>query len=929
MGNKARRMRGFTLIASLLVLVLLSGVAIGLMFLVNSQQHIGSNDLEDNLAYYGAESGMEKMTSDLAALYSTIQAPTQADINGVAAAVNWPTAAEVGPMIYNETIARQLDTNGNPIQNATTISSGPEQGLSALTIPINMQVSATRPGSNASVNMFRTVEVALIPVFQFGVFCSGDCSYFAGPHFGFQGRLHTNGNLFLAANTGPLIIDGKVTAFGEIIRDRLANGWNSGGYNGSVYLPSQTGGCTAYLPAAAGNPPNGSNCLDLGPDINNAANDASWTGGIPPAGAPNADPTYAAWITAAKTFNGFITNRINGAKLLQLPFVQSNNPALGSSAQQILIIRKGMGAADTAAIANSKLYNKAAIRILLADTQALLHPDRPGVLAGDVDLTNSSDANGYQIALTGGGYTRVAMAHTGAFDPAWTAAPSLVPPLTVPDQPIAVSNNWNLINGWIRVEYLNTANPPVWTPITIEWLKYGFARGTAIPVAPGTNTVHPNAILILQEQKPGAPNPFDAGVGLPSPSAVNSGSKYSFYPINFWDPREGLARDNAGALTGTQCNANGIMNAVELDVGNLNQWLQGLGNYAAGSGLQVNSTLQNGYVLYFSDRRGMEQDLNVAPNAVNGEYGFEDVVNSAAGAAVGTPDGVLEPVTPGYNLDRNNNVSYSPEDVDENGVIDKWGAVNVGNGFQFPAFSTTAVNTNTVPPNPYQPVDCLNGGMQNIVTGARHVLKLVDGSLGNVPMARPPQVPAVSGGFTVASENPVYVQGDYNSNAADTVWNLPAVDSATPHAAAAIIADAVSVLSNSWTDLNDMQNPLNLGGRVPLPTYYRVAIAAGKNMNFPQLGPGADFGTDGGVHNFLRLLENWGGVGLFYRGSMVSLYYSQYATGTFKCCTEVYGAPTRNFSFDTDFRNPNNLPPGTPMLQDINNLSERQDFTPQ
>ena len=32
-------------------------------------------------------------------------------------------------------------------------------------------------------------------------------------------------------------------------------------------------------------------------------------------------------------------------------------------------------------------------------------------------------------------------------------------------------------------------------------------------------------------------------------------------------------------------------------------------------------------------------------------------------------------------------------------------------------------------------------------------------------------------------------------------------------------------------------------------------------MNFPQpAGTGADFGTDGGVHNFLRYIEDWGGA---------------------------------------------------------------------
>ena len=74
-----------------------------------------------------------------------------------------------------------------------------------------------------------------------------------------------------------------------------------------------------------------------------------------------------------------------------------------------------------------------------------------------------------------------------------------------------------------------------------------------------------------------------------------------------------------------------------------------------------------------------------------------------------------------------------------------------------------------------------------------------------------------------------------------------------------------------------------------------MAIAAGKNINFPRpAGGGNDFGTDGGVHNFLRYIEDWGPATLYYRGSLVSLYYSQYATGVFKCCTLVYSPPNRN-----------------------------------
>jgi hypothetical protein len=345
------------------------------------------------------------------------------------------------------------------------------------------------------------------------------------------------------------------------------------------------------------------------------------------------------------------------------------------------------------------------------------------------------------------------------------------------------------------------------------------------------------------------------------------------------------------------------MNAVELDVGNLGRWLAGA---LPGNGPNANFINQNGYVLFFSDRRGMAPDPNNG-NVTNGEYGFEDVINS--GSANGTPSGTLEPI---------GSTGFSPEDVDENNLLDAWGAANVGDGFGLALNATKA--------NPYVALNCVNGGRQNWVSGARHVLRLVDGSLNNLPV-RPDNG---QGGFTVASENPVYVLGDYNSNAGDPFWADPTTKADIPHAAAAIIADSVTLLSNNWSDFNSMKNSLSRGNRVATNTFYRMAIAGGKNMNFPQpAGTGQDFGTDGGVHNFLRYIEDWSAATLSYRGSLVSLYYSQYATGTFKCCNLVYSPPTRNYYFDTEFLTPSNLPPGTPMLQDVVNLSYWQDFRPQ
>jgi hypothetical protein len=406
------------------------------------------------------------------------------------------------------------------------------------------------------------------------------------------------------------------------------------------------------------------------------------------------------------------------------------------------------------------------------------------------------------------------------------------------------------------------------------------------------------------------------------------------------------------------------MNAVEIDVGNLAKWLKGT---IGTSGTSVNYSNQNGYVLYFSDHRGILPAVHPSnggqtpAGVINGESGLEDVVNSAMNltSSPGTaPDGVLEGAT--Y-------YSYSPEDVDQNGFLDNLGEKNLGYGF--------GINTNTSPLNGYKrinvanagtlnSVDCasyntstgsiLSGnfdqqGVANPVTGARHVLKLVDGGMSPTLVSYLPVIPTSSGcsqsatnptgcgGFTVASENPVYVQGNYNTNGSDPFWGTATnpTPTQTPHAAASIIADSVTVLSNQWGDFNSLVFATNSGSRTPsAPAYYRTAISGGKNIPFPQPGwtsVANDFGTDGGMHNFLRYLENWGGQNLNYDGSLVSMYYAEYNTGTYKDGPggDVYSPPPRNYYFDVLFLTPANLPPATPMFQDIDSLSYHQNFTPQ
>ena len=111
-------------------------------------------------------------------------------------------------------------------------------------------------------------------------------------------------------------------------------------------------------------------------------------------------------------------------------------------------------------------------------------------------------------------------------------------------------------------------------------------------------------------------------------------------------------------------------------------------------------------------------------------------------------------------------------------------------------------------------------------------------------------------------------------------------------------------------------------------SWYRLAIVAGKGLAFPQpAGTATDFGTDGGAHNFLRFLEN-GGSTVNYLGSMATFFYNRQAVGTYKCCTTVYGAPTRAYNFDVNFLNPALLPPNTPVFRDMNVVGFSQDLRP-
>ncbi|MEE8242002.1 MAG: PilX N-terminal domain-containing pilus assembly protein [candidate division NC10 bacterium] len=177
------------------------------------------------------------------------------------------------------------------------------------------------------------------------------------------------------------------------------------------------------------------------------------------------------------------------------------------------------------------------------------------------------------------------------------------------------------------------------------------------------------------------------------------------------------------------------------------------------------------------------------------------------------------------------------------------------------------------------------------VHGILYVSK--SGAGGGVRLVNGTELP--SQGLTVVSENPVYIQGDYN-----TVNKVPA----------AVLGDAITVLSNNWESFNyDTKGDIATSSRQAAETTVNAAFAMGPHA---EAAPGAG---NGEFNNLIRFVEDWKNVNFNYNGSVIALWHSQQATAPWRCCGDdgdnYYVPPIRNWAYDSLFDT--NPPPGTPM----------------
>lgn len=395
--------------------------------------------------------------------------------------------------------------------------------------------------------------------------------------------------------------------------------------------------------------------------------------------------------------------------------------------------------------------------------------------------------------------------------------------------------------------------------------------------------------------------------GTPGP---NWPSWNAIVPINVYNVREGHLRVSLGQNAVYE---RGITNVVQINMRNLARWLDGIYDnnlFQGTNAISANIAKPDGFTVYVSDRRGDKVRPFVDPtganiNATNGMVDNEDIYG---------PNNYLDP----------------GEDVQETGAL-----VKDTTELPDPAQLAGAYGTNRVrraiavaawtnPSAFYRTSVRLFNGEDMLLSGTA-------GKLSNTM------------GITVATENMTYIWGNYNTTGISGAPPLGVACLNDPAAAcryngdqipASIVGDAFFPLSKTWFDGLSAMYPDSFVTRpadnglpgVTNETSVRAAIIAGNNTSALAGDPDADNGQDsrlsGGMHNFPRFLEDWLNPNRRwnYVGSFIPLYHSTQAMGQWWYITggvSVYGAPIRNWAFDTTFTNPNRLPPSTPLFQNI------------
>lgn len=1090
-SNTRHNERGAALAIAVLMMMLLSAVAVGVLAVVQGEARIASSDLKRTEACYASAAAMEIMTNNFSALFAHTSRPTPAELQNIA---NNPPPELTNPTDPTNTAytfpdhSLGLNTAAQAAMGTNktvTIPYGPFNGLIAGLTPYTL--TATAQSSMAQCKLTRDMNNYLIPLFQFGMFSDKDIELHPGPDFTFNGRVHANGNIYV--NGSVKFLD-KVTAANELIYDVLRNG-------------STRTGATVSMQVGAINVPLNKGSMNNGPNLTSAtATPVGQRGYFP--GSPNGtinsswNTTSVATATgAANRFGGQLLTRTTGAAPLKLPLQLDGNPT------RELIKRRmpndSPNPANPSALSESRYHSKAEIRILIDDEVPSM-ADASGIPTGQgvalstfnpdplpntalsaiytvngggralwkINDNNSSvdtsyDATAPIIQQQQNGTARQADTVRGVK----ASQAKIITGATNANPIVITSNGHGFVNLDVVVIRGVAGNTNANGPYTIggvtantftltgrtgsggytanTGIAYKFAQiptsvnGTAIPdgagitgriliqivdatgntydvtrqiLSMGMTVGEPNSIVhlqrplwaaftqgsrdasvaggtnnltnILNTTRVGADGEINV-IGAPSlagngyltaiadnasgwradsaPSNLlarlltgTAGADWASWnaivPINVYNMREGHLKTSA---TQDAVYERGITNIVEINMRNLARWIDGVydQNLLAGtSAVSANIGHPDGYVVYVSDRRGdkvksMVDSSGASINSTNGMVDNVDIYGTNLGTMDPGEDVQNKALSVGSLL-----TTAGLKDITE--LPDPIALVTA------PAYDTDTRRAIAV-----AAWSNLDSAQPTNHKYFRNALRLFNGE--NLQVAGAAGRLSTTQGITVATENMVYIWGNYNttginqspaagvsslnlSTAASHYCPGPGSGSACAsltdtQVPASIVADAFFPMSKTWFDSISALYPNTYTSRRAdrnLPsgnagdkagTSVRAGIIAGNNLAALNGTPDADNGNDsrlnGGMHNFPRFLEDWLSDDQRWNfvGSFVPLYNSTQGLGQWWYITSgnaIYGAPQRNWAFDTTFLQMDRLPPGTPMFQYIAPTAFRQ-----
>ncbi len=343
----------------------------------------------------------------------------------------------------------------------------------------------------------------------------------------------------------------------------------------------------------------------------------------------------------------------------------------------------------------------------------------------------------------------------------------------------------------------------VWSDVTIEILKLGIASKQV----DGNNCADPTPNAILRIERPRTTTAAAGGgtnCGSTSGSIRDMRRREEFSPLVLFDTREGELRDQTDDNDADPLRRRHVLHRARREES------LALVRRARSARLGSQALNVNGYTVYFSDRRGNHN----AAGAETGEYGNEDIVNPAS--ATGTPNGVLdmgEDFNGNGTLETYGATAQQPHAAPGGAVIPWGGAAGVQAPFAANITPNTLMSGNMPGTGPARWAQ-MAIAERNPPMFFRRALKLTQRRSGQHRRARPDhrvREPGVRAGQLERQRRRLRRSSRRDGGARRR-----------GHAALEQLERPQLV-----------HDPYDMGSRAAATTWYRLAVIAGKGINFP------------------------------------------------------------------------------------------------